>query len=191
MGPSVKFVSPNKGLISKKKMGANFFRVKNDQTWGGGARGGFGKRPSFFRIFFLNPSLSHKNKFKSQSSNSFQTKSLNCLTTRCLDSNAGRFPKRIANLFQFRCFSDSALNWFHGLNYVHYAMLNFLGAETEACEEKQARLWNPMRRRWRWRRWWWSPWRPVQPWWRWRRRWQTTKNLPHIIFISPPHHPLL
>ena len=35
MGPSVKFVSPNKGLISKKKMGVNFFRVKNDQTGGG------------------------------------------------------------------------------------------------------------------------------------------------------------
>merc|ERR1712198_551504 len=29
MGPSVKFVSPNKGLISKKKMGLNFFVLKN------------------------------------------------------------------------------------------------------------------------------------------------------------------
>ena len=58
MGPSVKFVSPNKGLISKKKLGVNFFRRKNDQTGGGGgARGGFGKRPYFFHIFFLNPSL--------------------------------------------------------------------------------------------------------------------------------------
>ena len=28
MGPSVKFVSPNKGLISKKKMGVNFFLEK-------------------------------------------------------------------------------------------------------------------------------------------------------------------
>ena len=51
MGPSVKFVSPNKGLISKKKMGVNFFRVKNDQTRGG-VRGGFGKRPYFFTFFF-------------------------------------------------------------------------------------------------------------------------------------------
>ena len=54
MGPSVKFVSPNKGLISKKKMGVNFFRVKNDQT-GGGVRGGFGKRPYFFTFFFFEP----------------------------------------------------------------------------------------------------------------------------------------
>ena len=52
MGPSVKFVSPNKGLISKKKkLGVNFFRRKNDQT-GGGVRGGFGKRPYFFTFFF-------------------------------------------------------------------------------------------------------------------------------------------
>ena len=54
MGPSVKFVSPNKGLISKKKLGVNFFRRKNDQT-GGGARGGFGKRPYFSPIFFFEP----------------------------------------------------------------------------------------------------------------------------------------
>ena len=41
-------------LISKKKMGVNFFRVKNDQTGGGGGgRGGFGKRPYFFTFFFF------------------------------------------------------------------------------------------------------------------------------------------
>ena len=47
MGPSVKFVSPNKGLISKKKMGVNFLRRENNQRGGGGggAKGGFGKRP--------------------------------------------------------------------------------------------------------------------------------------------------
>ena len=59
MGPSVKFVSPNKGLISKKyKMGVNFFPGKMTKPGGGGggARGGFGKRPYFF-TFFLNPSL--------------------------------------------------------------------------------------------------------------------------------------
>ena len=35
MGPSLKFVSSNKGLISKKKLGVNFFCRKNDQTVGG------------------------------------------------------------------------------------------------------------------------------------------------------------
>ena len=50
MGPSVKFVSPNKGLISKKKkMGVNFFRVKNDQT-----EGGLAKDHTFSRFFFFN-----------------------------------------------------------------------------------------------------------------------------------------
>ena len=53
MGPSVKFVSPNKGLISKKKLGVNFFRREIDQTGGGGGgRGGFGKRPYFSQFFF-------------------------------------------------------------------------------------------------------------------------------------------
>ena len=53
MGPSVKFVSPNKGLISKKKMGVNFFRVKNDQTGGGGgSEGGLAKDHTFSRFFF-------------------------------------------------------------------------------------------------------------------------------------------
>ena len=57
MGPSVKFVSPKKGLISKKKMGVNFFRVKYDQT-GGGGPGGVWKKTILFHIFFcLNPSL--------------------------------------------------------------------------------------------------------------------------------------
>ena len=37
-------------------MGVHFFVRKNYHT-GGGVRGGFGKRPYFFRIFFLNPSL--------------------------------------------------------------------------------------------------------------------------------------
>ena len=53
MGPSVKFVSPNKGLISKKKMGVNFFRVKNDQTGGG-------SETTLFHVFFLNLSLTSK-----------------------------------------------------------------------------------------------------------------------------------
>ena len=57
MGPSVKFVSPNKGLISKKKFGVNFFRRKDDQTRGGGrAEGGLAKDHTFSH-FFLNPSL--------------------------------------------------------------------------------------------------------------------------------------
>ena len=59
MGPSVKFVSPNKGLISKKKIGGQFFSEKNPIP-GGGVRGGFGKKPYFFPICFSevqNPSL--------------------------------------------------------------------------------------------------------------------------------------
>ena len=53
MGPSVKFVSPNKGLISKKKMGVNFFRVKNDQTGGGGGPGGVWQKTTLFHVFFF------------------------------------------------------------------------------------------------------------------------------------------
>ena len=50
MGPSVKFVSPNKGLISKKKkMGVNFFPGKMTKPGGGGF---FGKRPYVFTYFF-------------------------------------------------------------------------------------------------------------------------------------------
>ena len=52
MGPSVKFVSPNKGLISKKKLGVNFFRRKNDQTGGGGSGGGLAKDHTFSGFFF-------------------------------------------------------------------------------------------------------------------------------------------
>ena len=52
MGPSVKFVLPNKGLITKKKMGVNFFSGKMTIP-GGGFRGRFGKRPYFFRICFF------------------------------------------------------------------------------------------------------------------------------------------
>ena len=55
VGPSVKFVSVIKDAIFNKKMGVNFSR-KKDKTGGGGIRGGFGKRPGFFRIFFT-PSL--------------------------------------------------------------------------------------------------------------------------------------
>ena len=58
MGPSVKFVSPNKGLISKKKLGGNFFRRKNDQTGEGGSEGGLAKDHTFSHFFLLNPSLS-------------------------------------------------------------------------------------------------------------------------------------
>merc|ERR1712082_133615 len=39
MGPSVKFVSPNKGLISKKNWGSIFFVGKMTQPVGGGPRG--------------------------------------------------------------------------------------------------------------------------------------------------------
>ena len=52
MGPSVKFVSPNKGLISKKKMGVDFFVRKNDQTRGGGSEGGLAKDHTFAEFFF-------------------------------------------------------------------------------------------------------------------------------------------
>ena len=58
MRPSVKLVSPNKDLISKKKMGVNFFRVKNDQTGGGGGAGGGLAKDHTFSRFFWNPSLS-------------------------------------------------------------------------------------------------------------------------------------
>ena len=60
MGPSVKFVSPNKGLISKKKFGVNFFRRKNDQTGGRGGPRGVWQKTILFPNFFLNPSLIEK-----------------------------------------------------------------------------------------------------------------------------------
>ena len=49
MGPSVKFVSPNKGLISKKKMGVNFFPGKMTKP----GEGGLAKDHTFSH-FFLN-----------------------------------------------------------------------------------------------------------------------------------------
>ena len=55
VGPSVKFVSAIKDAIFKKKMGVIFLFGKNAKPGGegGGVRGEFGKRPHFFRIFFL------------------------------------------------------------------------------------------------------------------------------------------
>ena len=53
MGPSVKFVSPNKGLISKKKLGVNFFRRENDQTGGGGGPRGVWQKTTLFPDFHL------------------------------------------------------------------------------------------------------------------------------------------
>ena len=50
MGPSVKFVSPSMGLISKTKMGVHFFVRKNYQT-------GVWQKTILFPNFFLNPSL--------------------------------------------------------------------------------------------------------------------------------------
>ena len=54
VGPSVKFVSAIKDAIFNKKNGGKFFLLKKCQT-GGGVRGEFGKRPHFFRVFFLAP----------------------------------------------------------------------------------------------------------------------------------------
>jgi len=47
----VKFVSAYIDAFFNKKNGGQIFSPKKDQT-GGGVRGGFGKRPDFFRIFF-------------------------------------------------------------------------------------------------------------------------------------------
>ena len=59
MGPSVKFVSPNKGLISKKKMGVNFFSGKMTKPGGGGgAGGGLAKDHTFPQFFFWTLPLS-------------------------------------------------------------------------------------------------------------------------------------
>ena len=57
VGPSVKFVSAIKDAIFNKKNGGDFFFWKKSQTGGGGGRGGFDKRPHFFRFFFVHPSL--------------------------------------------------------------------------------------------------------------------------------------
>ena len=51
MGPSVKFVSPNKGLISKKNWGSIFFVEKMTKP-GGGPRGVW-QKIILFHIFFL------------------------------------------------------------------------------------------------------------------------------------------
>ena len=60
MGPSVKFVSPNMDLVSKKKkMWVKFFSQKMTKPGLGGARGGFGKKPYFFQKKFLKPFLSY------------------------------------------------------------------------------------------------------------------------------------
>ena len=55
MRPNVKFVSAIADAFSNKKMGVNFFFGKKTKPGGGGARGGFGKRPYFSRIFFSAP----------------------------------------------------------------------------------------------------------------------------------------
>ena len=55
MGPSVKFVSTNKGLISKKN-GGRFFSGKIT-IQGGGSEGGLAKDHIFSEYVFLNPSL--------------------------------------------------------------------------------------------------------------------------------------
>ena len=49
MGPSVKFFT-RQWFIFQKKLWVNFFPVKKAKP-GGGVRGGFGKRPDFFRFF--------------------------------------------------------------------------------------------------------------------------------------------
>ena len=51
MGPSVKFVSPNKGLISKKKWGSIFLFGKMTKP-GGGSEGGLAKDHTFSCFFF-------------------------------------------------------------------------------------------------------------------------------------------
>ena len=54
MGPSVKFVSPNKGLISKKNWGSIFFVGKMTKPGGGrgGSEGGLAKDHIFSHFFF-------------------------------------------------------------------------------------------------------------------------------------------
>ena len=51
VGPCVKFVSAIKDAIFNKKNGGKFFFLKKMPNWG--VRGEFGKRPHFFRFFFL------------------------------------------------------------------------------------------------------------------------------------------
>ena len=56
MGPSVKFVSPNKGLISKKKIGGQLFSSEKWPNRGGGSEA-FLAKDHTFSDFFLRPSL--------------------------------------------------------------------------------------------------------------------------------------
>ena len=53
MGPSVKFVSPNKGLISKKKNWGHFFSLQKKRLFpgGGGPRGVWQKTILFHNFF--------------------------------------------------------------------------------------------------------------------------------------------
>ena len=55
MGPSVKFVSPNKGLISKKKIGGQFFSSEKWPNRGGVSEGGLAKDHTFSQFFFSEP----------------------------------------------------------------------------------------------------------------------------------------
>ena len=52
MGPSVKFVSHNKGLISKRKWGSIFFSGKMTKPGRGGPRGVWQKTILFPNFFF-------------------------------------------------------------------------------------------------------------------------------------------
>ena len=66
MGPSVKFVSPNKDLISKKKWGAIFFFFRKiTLTGGGGVREGGEKTKLLFwqSILIRNQSRIPKTRF--------------------------------------------------------------------------------------------------------------------------------
>ena len=58
MGPCVKFVSSNRGIISKKKGGTFFQKKKNIPRGGGGSEGGLAKDYTFSHfLFFQNPFL--------------------------------------------------------------------------------------------------------------------------------------
>ena len=59
VGPSVKFVSAIKDAIFNNKKWGSIFFLKKCQT--GGVRGGFGKRPDFFRFLFCAPFPNHLN----------------------------------------------------------------------------------------------------------------------------------
>ena len=57
MGPSVIFVSPNKGQISKKKDGCKFFFRNKKLYRGEGSDGGLARDHTFSQFVFLNPFL--------------------------------------------------------------------------------------------------------------------------------------